>query len=232
MNYINKARKIATWDQAAANMLQRIGVDLRNHLALGEPWGRAIHSMVQSWRIRNSQPQRLPKSIKRKEPETWMEATRRMKASLDVRESAGEQGNMGVLVKAPASRLESIQPKAFAELNTAKMTRITHQTIRDLVDSQSRRCALTGRNLRPDTVALDHIIPVSRGGAHCIENAQLLHKEVNRAKGTLTNEEFIQLCRAVVSHMDQIALKPSSRHRKRSSTTVRANRPQETLFEI
>jgi CRISPR/Cas system Type II protein with McrA/HNH and RuvC-like nuclease domain len=50
---------------------------------------------------------------------------------------------------------------------------------------------------------LDHILPVSRGGKHSIENAQVLHKEVNRAKGTLTNEEFIQLCHEVVAHVGQ-----------------------------
>jgi 5-methylcytosine-specific restriction endonuclease McrA len=62
-----------------------------------------------------------------------------------------------------------------------------------LLKEQRYRCALTGRALTPDTTALDHEIPVSRGGTHSIGNAQALHKDVNRAKGTLTNEEFIQL---------------------------------------
>ncbi len=69
-----------------------------------------------------------------------------------------------------------------------------------LLERQEYRCALTGRRLSPDTAALDHIFPVSRGGAHRIENAQVLDKQVNRAKGTLTNEEFIQLCREVLAH--------------------------------
>jgi 5-methylcytosine-specific restriction endonuclease McrA len=57
-----------------------------------------------------------------------------------------------------------------------------------LVERQRYRCALSGRELTPETTALDHILPVRRGGAHVIENSQLLHKDVNRAKGPLTSE--------------------------------------------
>ncbi|MBX3452495.1 MAG: HNH endonuclease [Planctomycetaceae bacterium] len=73
-----------------------------------------------------------------------------------------------------------------------------------LIERQDFRCALTGERLTPDTTALDHIIPISRNGAHTIENAQVVQKEVNRAKGTLANEEFIVLCRAVVAHTDSL----------------------------
>ncbi|MBI3866802.1 MAG: HNH endonuclease [Planctomycetia bacterium] len=65
---------------------------------------------------------------------------------------------------------------------------------------QGYRCALTGRKLTPDRASLDHIIPVRNGGRHVIENAQLLHRDVNKAKTTMTNEQFIQLCRDVVKH--------------------------------
>ena len=71
-----------------------------------------------------------------------------------------------------------------------------------LLRHQDYRCALTGRILTPDNVALDHVLPMSRGGKNLIENAQALHKDVNRAKATLTNEEFIQLCREVVAWAD------------------------------
>lgn len=70
-----------------------------------------------------------------------------------------------------------------------------------LLEWQRYRCALTGRPLEPQTASLDHIVPVRCGGQHRIENVQVLHKQVNRAKGTLTNEEFIQLCREVVEHV-------------------------------
>jgi len=38
------------------------------------------------------------------------------------------------------------------------------------------------------------------GGKHLVENTQVLHKDVNRAKTTMTNEEFIRLCREVVEY--------------------------------
>jgi 5-methylcytosine-specific restriction endonuclease McrA len=71
-----------------------------------------------------------------------------------------------------------------------------------LLECHQYRCAMTGRPLMPNTASLDHIVPVRRGGEHVIENAQVLHKDVNRAKTTMTNEEFIQLCREVVAHAE------------------------------
>jgi 5-methylcytosine-specific restriction endonuclease McrA len=63
-----------------------------------------------------------------------------------------------------------------------------------LLEHQEYRCALTGRHLTPGTASLDHVIPIRCGGEHVIENTQVLHREVNRAKGSLSNEEFIALC--------------------------------------
>ncbi|MBC8350455.1 MAG: hypothetical protein H8E66_00615 [Planctomycetes bacterium] len=84
-----------------------------------------------------------------------------------------------------------------------RKTSVTEREVLELLERQDYRCALTGRKLEPDSSALDHILAVSRGGEHCIANAQVLHREVNQAKGTMTNEEFIQLCREVVVHVDQ-----------------------------
>jgi hypothetical protein len=71
-----------------------------------------------------------------------------------------------------------------------------------LLEGQRYRCALTGRPLTPDSASLDHIVPVRCGGEHVVENTQVLHRGVNRAKSTMTNEEFLQLCREVVRHID------------------------------
>jgi len=69
-----------------------------------------------------------------------------------------------------------------------------------LVERQRFRCALTSSPLTPETASLDHIVPVCRGGEHRIENTQVLDRAVNRAKGTLTNEQFIALCSQVWRH--------------------------------
>lgn len=68
----------------------------------------------------------------------------------------------------------------------------------ELLERQGYRCALTGRGLTPQSAALDHVVPIRHGGAHVIENVQVLDKDVNRAKGSLAREEFIALCREVV----------------------------------
>lgn len=75
---------------------------------------------------------------------------------------------------------------------------ITSRGVLELVERQEYRCALTGRRLEPTTASLDHVVPLSRGGRHEMENAQVLHKMVNRAKGAMTNEEFIEMCFEVV----------------------------------
>jgi len=79
---------------------------------------------------------------------------------------------------------------------------VTAHMILALLEKQRFRCALSGRKLTPENVALDHIIPISRGGGHNVGNAQAITKDANRAKGVLTNEEFILICRDVVRFAD------------------------------
>jgi len=81
---------------------------------------------------------------------------------------------------------------------------VSTRNVLRLLEHQDYRCALTGRPLTPETASLDHIVPVRRGGEHLIENTQVLHKEVNRTKNSLTRDEFIQLCREVVAHAESI----------------------------
>jgi len=77
---------------------------------------------------------------------------------------------------------------------------VSTENVLRLLEYQQYRCALTGRELTPETAALDHIIPIRCDGRHLIENTQVLHKDVNRAKGSLTNKEFIRMCHEVVDH--------------------------------
>jgi 5-methylcytosine-specific restriction endonuclease McrA len=69
------------------------------------------------------------------------------------------------------------------------------------LEQQNHKCALSGESLTPDNVSLDHRAPVSKGGSHGIDNIQLVTTEVNRAKGTMTNDEFAAMCKAVVEHL-------------------------------
>lgn len=79
-------------------------------------------------------------------------------------------------------------------------TSLTPKQIRAMVESQGYTCALSGVPLTPAIAVLDHIIPLSRGGLHTIDNAQVIADYINKAKGTMTQDEFIAMCVAVARH--------------------------------
>lgn len=71
---------------------------------------------------------------------------------------------------------------------------MNREAVLKLLEDQQYRCALTRRPLEPQTACLDHILALSCGGMHTLSNIQVLHREVNRAKGTLSNDEFVAMC--------------------------------------
>ena len=74
----------------------------------------------------------------------------------------------------------------------------TSKLLLAMVEDQGRKCALTGVELTPDTVELDHITPVAEGGRDVMSNCRAIHKVVNRMKGSLSDVEFKAWCRLVV----------------------------------
>jgi 5-methylcytosine-specific restriction endonuclease McrA len=81
--------------------------------------------------------------------------------------------------------------------------RIKATDIRKKLNEQNFRCAYTGDELTPKNVSADHLAPISRGGSHALDNIRLVTMEVNAAKGTLSLDEFVALCRKVVAHFDR-----------------------------
>jgi len=63
-------------------------------------------------------------------------------------------------------------------------------------------CYLTGEsiNLIYDDYQFDHIIPISNGGSCNIDNLGITIPSVNYAKGNLSVDEFVELCKKVVLH--------------------------------
>jgi hypothetical protein len=61
---------------------------------------------------------------------------------------------------------------------------------------------LSGIELEPKDASLDHVVPVSRGGLHHIDNVQVVHQVINSCKRTLTGDQFISMCHAVARNHD------------------------------
>lgn len=76
------------------------------------------------------------------------------------------------------------------------------EAIRKKIEASGRRCALSGWKIDENSFELDHIISIQDGGTDDVDNLQAVHPLVNRAKGTMGNQQFIDLCRAVVKHQD------------------------------
>lgn len=61
---------------------------------------------------------------------------------------------------------------------------------------------MSGRELTPETASIDHCTPMSKGGKHLMSNIQILHRDINQAKSTMSMDEFVSMCREVVAVAD------------------------------
>lgn len=83
---------------------------------------------------------------------------------------------------------------------------VTPEDLMALLVAQGNCCAVSGLPIVLGVDAeLDHKKPISRGGEHDLKNMQWLNWMVNRGKVDASQEEFIAVCRAVVSHQDKLA---------------------------
>lgn len=78
-------------------------------------------------------------------------------------------------------------------------TRVKPRDIMAILEAQGYRCAYTGDELTPENTSADHRVPFSRGGSHGPENISLVLGVVNAAKGGMTLQEFVEMCRKVVA---------------------------------
>jgi 5-methylcytosine-specific restriction endonuclease McrA len=110
-------------------------------------------------------------------------------------------GNENVIPQQTTLTEKESKPLTKAGLVRRDASWVRQSQLYELIKSQAFKCALTGRELRPDNAALDHIIPFADDGKHVIENVHWVHEAVNRAKGTLPLDEFITICKEVVAHL-------------------------------
>lgn len=101
----------------------------------------------------------------------------------------------------PETRLDSADLQDGLQHRTAKAPasrRVRPSDIRAMLARQGYKCAYTGNELTPQNTGADHKIPVSKGGSHELSNIALVTQAVNSAKGTMTLDEFVTMCRKVV----------------------------------
>ena len=69
-----------------------------------------------------------------------------------------------------------------AKANCISDGTVTAETIKNLMESQHWRCAVSGEDLRMEPWAIDHIWPKSAGGLNTITNIQIVTRKVNGRK--------------------------------------------------
>lgn len=82
----------------------------------------------------------------------------------------------------------------LAKKGIRKVDRINTDNLMRLFYRQDGRCALSGRELTPENVQLDHIDPFAGSDDHTIGNVHLVTAEINIAKGCMTVDEFVAMC--------------------------------------
>jgi hypothetical protein len=83
-------------------------------------------------------------------------------------------------------------------LENKKPTRFKPSEIRELLKKQNFKCFLTGRELTPDNVEAEHIIPINQGGKHEVENLCLIIESLRELKRYRSPEEIISIARDII----------------------------------
>lgn len=81
--------------------------------------------------------------------------------------------------------------------------RIKDAKLLSLLKRQKFRCPYTGRKLTPQTTDVVFHVPLSRGGPNDPENIRLVHRDAAEAKGGMTFEELVSLCRDVMGEVSE-----------------------------
>jgi hypothetical protein len=94
--------------------------------------------------------------------------------------------------------IKEVKPKRTTDQS------VTSSELMAMLKRQKHRCALSGAKLKPETAQLDHIEPLAEGGTNNIENLQWLDGQVNKAKGTMSQADFVQMCVMVAEHSGKL----------------------------
>jgi 5-methylcytosine-specific restriction endonuclease McrA len=87
-----------------------------------------------------------------------------------------------------------------AKRRALKMGCTTHMIVsanelKKIYKRQQGKCMYCGKRLRGRLYHIDHIVPLSRGGIHSVENMQLTCPQCNISKHARTHEEYLEYLR-------------------------------------
>ena len=108
----------------------------------------------------------------------------------------GSVKGVGKTLRQIAKRLGSASITEFRK-DANRPSAAAASQLMQAIKNQQYRCALSGVEISPKTAELDHKTALSEGGSNLIDNLQWLDANVNRAKGTMSQDEFITMCRRV-----------------------------------
>lgn len=85
--------------------------------------------------------------------------------------------------------------------NTKKRTELPLPCLDDLENlvrtSLPNGCSYTKKELTGDDFGIDHKIPLKRGGTNDIKNLCVVDQKINKAKGNMTDKEFLSLLKVI-----------------------------------
>ena len=127
------------------------------------------------------------------------------------KEKAKSAERRGIRCKSCANALKNYKPRRMgfseAEFNQIKMAaqsrkkywNLSLTDIHDAWERQNGTCTMTGVPMRkaPRTWSVDRI---DNSCGYTPGNIQLVLKHINMMRGSLSVEDFVELCQAVVSH--------------------------------
>lgn len=89
-----------------------------------------------------------------------------------------------------AHKANTVLQRAKRRYTNTGVQKITGADLYNLYEKQNKTCKYCGIQLTSLIVAVDHKVPLSRGGSHCLDNIQLVCHNCNISKFTMTDEEY------------------------------------------
>ena len=71
--------------------------------------------------------------------------------------------------------------------NTQNIAKLTEDVLKRIKGEETVNCGICGRAISDaDEFQVDHIVPITKGGTHELENLQPAHENCNKRKGNRT----------------------------------------------